>query len=126
MTTTHPVDDLVATLHQDQHWVSRDGADLVTLSLDDMPAAHRDAVLGHLRDRAVELHLRHYDDVMHSVQRGASVHDVIPALARHMGLDPHVWLEETALVRRLVELHGWEPRPARLVRFLPKRLWGRG
>lgn len=38
--------------------------------------------------------------------------------------DPHVWLEDTALVRRLVDLTPPEPRAPRRNRHLPRRLTG--
>lgn len=126
MITSRPVDDLVAALHQDEHWTSRDGDDLVTHRLDDMHDRHRGTVLAWLRARALELHRRQHDEHVASVARGEHPHDVLVLIADHGRLDPYVWLEETPLVRRLVQLQGHQPRPERRRRLLPARLrWRR-
>jgi hypothetical protein len=117
------VDTLVRRLHQGAIWVSRgDGDQPVVQRLDDMPRRHQQAALAWLREHAVELHGRQGDDLTRRATRAGGHPDDLVELSEHSRLDPHVWLEETVLVRRFVELIGRDPAPPRRRRFLPRWL----
>lgn len=121
--TVRPADDLVLGLQQAAVWVARgDQGRLVTRRLDDLPHAHVVAILAWLRARALDLHDRQHADLVGLVARGRQPDDVMRLVAAHSRHDPHVWLEETPLVRRLVQLAGPPPKTERRRRFLPARL----
>jgi hypothetical protein len=112
-------------LDQTDHWCAwGDEGRLVRLRLDDMTVAHCRRVLAWLRAHADQLHSDRID-VLARLRRSGELTDTEFAaeVATLEATEPAVWLEETPLVRRLVQLTPAEPRPARRRRLLPRRWW---
>jgi len=111
-------------LHQADHWATwSDGGQLVRIRLDDMSPDHRRRTLAYLRAHAEFFHTRQLDTLGRLYRRGGlSDREFGDETAYLRALDPHVWLDDTALVRRLVQLTPTPPAPARRRRFLPWRL----
>lgn len=83
-------------------WLTRRGTELVPIQLDDMRPAHRVAVLQWLRDHAALMHRHESDWLARRYARGALSLERFQSRHReHNGTPPHIWIEDTALVRRL-------------------------
>jgi hypothetical protein len=108
-----------------EHWAVWDGDDLVPIRVEDLDDRHRRNVLHWLRQHA-RLMQDHERRALRGLWRSGAItgreHD-----RRRIALDaldPDVWLEDTRLVRRLVQLSPPPPRPFRRRRLLPARLRG--
>jgi hypothetical protein len=116
----------VVLLDQADHWHAwGDEGQLVRLRLDDMTPTHRRATLAWLRGHAELLHAQRKAIVGRLYKRGELDDVEFADELRYLeALDPAVWLEDTPLVRRLVQLVPREPvRPPRVLTFgLARRL----
>jgi hypothetical protein len=115
----------VLLVDQADHWCAwGDEGQLVRFRLDDMPLAHRRRVLAWLRSHADQLHGQQLDLLSRLRRRGQLSDDAFAnETATLEATEPAVWLEETPLVRRLVQLTPAEPRSVRRRRLLPRRWW---
>lgn len=129
MTVLHPSEprtgEAIVHLLRTTHWLGRD-PDTGRLRLyraEDLSDPHRRHVLRWLRQRADELHERSLREADRQHQLGA-IDDTEHArlIAPLRDVEPAAWLEDTPLVRRLLELSPPHPRPARRRRWLPTRL----
>lgn len=119
-----PPSDVATPLLNDEWWLTRRDDRLELIRADDMGYTHRLRLLGWLRRHSVQLHAqakreierRHRHDEITDAER---IRLLLPLAA-----GPEVWLEDTALVRRLVAITP-KPVPApRRRRWLPERLRG--
>lgn len=112
-------------LHQADHWAMwTDSGTLVRVRLDDMSPDHRRRTLTWLRGHAEFFRTRQLDTIARLYRRGRlSEREFADDTARLEALDPHVWLDDTALVRRLVQLTPAAPVAPRRRRRLPRRFW---
>ena len=98
---------------------------LEPVNVADLGERHRRNLLAWLRDHAALLARTQRRVYVHLHNRGSID---TPELAHRLDWldahDPHAWLEDTALVRRLVDLPPAPPRPPRRNRQLPRRLTG--
>jgi hypothetical protein len=115
----------VVLLDQAEYWCAwGDEGQLVRLHLDDMTTAHRRRVLDWLRAHAEQLHTARLDVLARLRRRGQLTDAEFAAEAAALeAIAPVVWIEDTPLVRRLVQITPPPPRPARSRRFLPRRWW---
>lgn len=114
----------VALLDQASYWQAKgDEGQLVRLLLDDMTDDHRSRTLAWLRQHAEQMQDHRRDIVARLHRRGLLDAAAFAAELRYLdALDPHVWLEDQPLVRRLVQL---VPRPAPRPRRGLLRRWRR-
>ena len=109
-----------------EHWLARHRGRLVPIRLEDMSDRHRRNLLAWLRE-----HARLMQDHERRAIKGLYLSGFLTGAehddrqARLAALPPEVWLEDTVLVRRLVQLAPPTPRPLRRRRQLPARLGGR-
>lgn len=98
---------------------------LEPVNVADLSERHRRNLLAWLRAHPALLAATQRRVYVHLHQAGVLA---TPTFARCLdrldAVDPHVWLEDTALVRRLVDLTLPEPRAPRRNRQLPRRLTG--
>jgi hypothetical protein len=110
--------DVVTRLHQETYWASRHPhGHLVQRRLDDMNERHLTAVLTWLRAHAEQLHRDQIQLLLREWRRGVDRAEIEVDIAHLQRAVPAMWLEETALVRRLVQLAP-PPPPRRRRRLL--------
>lgn len=124
MTPTLAEPGFANLLHQADHWATRDDAGrLIRVRLDDMGPDHRRRVLAWCREHAEFLHTRELDCITTRYKRGhLSDAEFAADVAQVEGVTAAVWLDDTALVRRLAQLTPAQPAPPRRRRLLPWRL----
>lgn len=125
MTPTIAEPGFAHLLHQADHWATwNDGGQLVRIRLDDMSPAHRARVLAWCRNNAEFLHTRALDMATRLHRRGVTTAEEFARdVAQIQDVAPAVWVDDTALVRRLVQLTPTPPAPPRRRRLLPRRFW---
>lgn len=123
MTPTIAEPGFTHLLYQADHWATWTGGQFVRIRLDDMSPEHRRRVLAHLRAHAEFFHHRQLDTLTRLHRRGRLSDTELGDESRYLrALDPAVWLDDTPLVRRLVQLTPAPPAAPRRRRFLPWRL----
>lgn len=99
----------VGIFYQVEIWVD---VQAQTHRLEDMPAAYRQAVIGHCRENAGYFHQA--QQLYRSLDRLETVLDGMPIVEPDpLPKDPITWVESTPLLRRLRELEDG-PQPDRL------------
>lgn len=125
---TDPVDEIIQpggdvtrAMLADTYWLARDGDRLSLIAVDDMTPDHQQRLLAWLRSHAREVHWFARAAVKAQWRRG-EITDIEKATRLTLlGAVPELWLEDTALVRRLCLLVARPPRRER-TRWLPARL----
>lgn len=104
-------------------WLTRDFPDdpLRLVDVDDMTPEHQRRLLAYLRAHAYEQHWFARKAIKEQFQRREIDAIQMATQLTLIGAVPELWLEDTALVRRLVQLVAREPRRERQ-RWLPARL----
>lgn len=125
MTPTIAEPGFAHLLHQADHWATWNaGGQLVRVRLDDMSPDHRRRTLAYLRAHAEFFRCRELDALARLYRIGKLSTAEYGAESSYLeALDPHVWLDDTELVRRLVQLTPTPPAPPRRRRLLPRRFW---
>ncbi len=117
------ITDLGRTDLDTEVWLTRRDGRLVPVHVDDLTPRHRRNLLAYLR-RNADVMWAHQRQLTASYWQTGVVDDATFAeRVAHLDRTPAPeWIEDTALVRRLVALTPAEPRPERRHRFLPARL----
>lgn len=122
-----PIHELGITNVETETWVTRRDGELQPINVADLTHRHRTHLLAYLRRNAGVLwsHHRHLLRQLWMLQLvdDREFGDRVAHLDRTPAPE---WLEDTALVRRLVALTPAEPRPPRRHRLLPARLLSGG
>lgn len=115
-----------AMLRQGFYWKIRGPAgELQLVHLDQLSREHQRRLLAWLRRNAETMQAHERRTVARLYQRGRMLAPEFAAAMRPLEtVLPEVWIEDTALVRRLVQLVPAEPARPRRHRFLPRR-WTR-
>ena len=117
------ITDLGRTDLDTEVWLTRRDGRLVPVHVDDLTPRHRRNLLAYLR-RNADVMWAHQRDLLGSYWKTGVINDRVfgERMAVFTRCTAAEWIEDTALVRRLVALTPAEPRPERRRRFLPARL----
>lgn len=118
-----PGDDATRAMLADTYWLTRASADdrLTLTAVDDMTPDHQRRLLDYLRRSADQLHWYARKAINDQFRRYEIGFAARAQLLRQLDIPPAEWLDDTALVRRLVQLVTPPTRGERR-RRLPARL----
>lgn len=121
-----PPEDTASALCNSTSWLARasDTGRYVLRDVADLEPDHQRRILGWCRAHADQLHWMARKEIDRRFKHGEIGFAHRAELMRPLRCDPAVWLEDTALIRRLVQLVPTPPPSPRRRRYLPARLTG--